>query len=144
PSIAAVCFAFLVASSIGSSACWAQDPAAESSSLAAKQTGTAEEAADRNRDASDNDVKVAKKMSEEVQLLRDFAQDQKAIWTSPAHVRLVDADWLVPLGATMGIMLATDTEYSRNLSNSSTRLKYSGDFSNAGIGAMAAVGAGFY
>ena len=146
PSVAAVCLAFLVASSIGSLTCWAQDQPAESSSLAAKQTGTTEEVqqADQNQDAADQNVKVVKKMSDEVQLLRDFAQDQKAIWTSPTHVRLVDADWLVPLGATMGIMLATDTEYSRNLSNSSTRLKYSGDFSNAGIGAFAAVGAGFY
>ena len=28
-------------------------------------------------------------------VFKDFAEDQKAIWTSPLHVRLVDADWLV-------------------------------------------------
>src|SRR5271163_2162301 len=29
-------------------------------------------------------------------LLKNLANDQKAIWTSPAHIRLGDATWLVP------------------------------------------------
>ena len=77
-------------------------------------------------------------------LLQDFLQDQKAIWTSPAHIQLVDADWLIPLGAATGIMLATDTEYSKHLSNSPSRIKRSGDISNFGIGAIVGAGAGFY
>jgi hypothetical protein len=79
-----------------------------------------------------------------IRLLKNISEDQKAIWTSPSHLRLVDADWLVPLGMVTGGMLATDTEYSKHLSNSSTRLRHSNDFSNYGIGAMAGVGAGFY
>ena len=77
-------------------------------------------------------------------LLHIFLQDQKAIWTSPADVHLVDADWLIPLGAATGIMFATDTEYSKHLSNSASRIKHSGDVSNYGIGALAGIGAGFY
>ena len=77
-------------------------------------------------------------------LLKDFAHDQKAIWTSPAHLRLVDADWLLPLGIAAGGMLATDTETSKHLSNSPSRLKYSMDFSNYGIASMAAAGGGLY
>ena len=94
-------------------------------------------------DARNDDASV-KKISWRVKLLKDFATDQKAIWTSPARVRLVDADWLIPLGAVTGIMLATDTEFSRHLSNSPSRLMHANDFSNYGIGALAGAGAGFY
>ncbi len=52
-------------------------------------------------------------------------QDQKAIWTSPFHVRLVDADWLVPLGGAAAAMFATDTEVSKHLSNSPSRISNS-------------------
>jgi hypothetical protein len=79
-----------------------------------------------------------------VRLLRNIGEDQKAIWTSPSRLRLVDADWLIPLGAATGGFLATDTEYSKHLSNSSSRLKHSNDLSNYGIAAMAAAGGGFY
>src|SRR5271170_7984359 len=79
-----------------------------------------------------------------LRLLKNLAEDQKAAWTSPAHLRLVDAEWLVPLAAVAGGMLATDTEYSKHLSNSPARLKDSLNFSNYGIGAMAGVGGGFY
>ncbi|MGH9683304.1 MAG: capsule assembly Wzi family protein [Candidatus Acidiferrales bacterium] len=77
-------------------------------------------------------------------LFRDFVDDQRAIWTSPSHLSLADADWLLPLGVATGGMLATDTETSKHLSNSSTRLKHSKDVSNYGIGAMVAAGGGLY
>jgi hypothetical protein len=77
-------------------------------------------------------------------LLKDFAYDQKAIWTSPGNLRLVDADWLLPLGIATGVMLATDTETSKHLSSSPSRLKYNTDLSNYGIASMAAAGGGLY
>jgi hypothetical protein len=77
-------------------------------------------------------------------LLKNMAKDQKAMWTSPRHLRLVDADWLLPLGIAAGGMFATDTEYSRHLSNSPSRLKYSRDVSKYGIGSMAGIGGGLY
>jgi hypothetical protein len=79
-----------------------------------------------------------------MRLLRNIGEDQKAIWTSPSRLRLVDADWLIPLGVATGGFLATDTEYSKHLSNSPSRLKHSNDLSNYGIAAMAAAGGGFY
>jgi hypothetical protein len=77
-------------------------------------------------------------------LLKDFAYDQKAIWTSPAHLRLVDADWFLPLGVVAGGMLATDTETSKHLSNSPNRIKYGKDLSNYGLASMVAAGGGLY
>jgi hypothetical protein len=76
--------------------------------------------------------------------LRNFEDDQKAIWTSPFHLKPVDADWLLPLGAVAGGLFATDTEFEKHLSNSPSRLKYSKDFSDAGLAAFVGVGAGMY
>jgi hypothetical protein len=71
-------------------------------------------------------------------------KDQKAMWTAPAHVRLVDVDWLLPLGIAAGGMLATDAETSKHLSSSPSRLKQANDFSNYGIASMAAAAGGLY
>lgn len=77
-------------------------------------------------------------------LLKNLAKDQQAIWTSPAHLHLADADWLVPLGVATGVMLATDTEFSKHLSTSPSRLNRSNELSNYGIGALVGAGAGLY
>ncbi len=77
-------------------------------------------------------------------LFSRFAKDQERIWTAPAHLRLVDVDWLLPLGVATGVSLATDTEFSKHLSNSPSRLKNANDFSNYGIGSMAAAAGGLY
>lgn len=73
-----------------------------------------------------------------------FAKDQLGIWTAPAHLQLVDVDWLLPLGVATGLTLATDTEFSKHLSNSPSRIKNANDFANYGIGSMAAVAGGLY
>src|SRR5580704_13700043 len=77
-------------------------------------------------------------------LLRDFVNDQKTIWTSPTHLRLIDADWFVPLGGALAAMLATDRETSKHLSNSANLMKYSNDVANYGVGSLVAVGGGLY
>lgn len=77
-------------------------------------------------------------------LIENLAKDQFAIWTSPAQLELADADWLFPLGIVTGGMLATDTEFSKHISNSQSRLKNSDNFSNYGLGAMAGVAGGVY
>src|SRR5580692_292509 len=77
-------------------------------------------------------------------LLKNLARDQKAIWTSPAHLRLGDATWLVPfVGLTAGF-LVTDRAASLHLSNSPTTLRHYTSFSNYGLAGMAGAGAGFY
>ena len=63
--------------------------------------------------------------------------DQRAIWTSPAHLRLADAGWLLPLGGMAAGLFVTDREFSRHLSNSPSRLRHFDQFSTYGAYAMA-------
>src|SRR6266404_2756611 len=77
-------------------------------------------------------------------LLRNIAEDQKAVWIGAKSVRWADADWLVPLGGAAAAMFATDSSYSRHLSNSPNRIKYSKDLSNYGIASMIGIGGGLY
>lgn len=118
------------------------DPRAQESTSQKSAPATA--TADTHQDTAAQKQQASIQKALHAHLLHVFLQDQKAIWTSPADIHLVDADWLLPLGAATGIMFATDTEYSKHLSNSASRIKYSGDVSNYGIGAMAGIGAGFY
>src|ERR1700721_1245671 len=41
----------------------------------------------------------------------DVFNDQKRIWTSPAHVRFVDTTWLVPLGGIAAGLFVTERQY---------------------------------
>ena len=77
-------------------------------------------------------------------LLKNIAEDQKALWVGPKNLRWVDADWLVPLGGAAAAMFATDSSYSRHLSNSPNRIKYSKDLSNYGLASMVGIGGGLY
>lgn len=70
--------------------------------------------------------------------------DQKALWTSPAHIRTVDAFWLAPLVGVGGALLATDSDVSRGLSNSPNRLNRFSQISNVGVGTLLGGGAGSY
>jgi len=38
----------------------------------------------------------------------NILRDQKAIWTSPAHLKVGDLEWLLPLAAGTGLAVATD------------------------------------
>jgi membrane-associated phospholipid phosphatase len=96
------------------------------------------EMADPAANSMDNDSSLLP------QLLRNIAEDQQTMWTSPARLRLVDADWLVPMGAATGIMLATDTDVSRHLSNSPSRLANSNTFSNVGLASLVGTSAALY
>ena len=77
-------------------------------------------------------------------LLRHIVSDQKAIWTSPAHVRFSDTVWLIPLGGFTAALLATDGEFSKHLSNSASTLSNYKKISDYGIGAMVAASGGMY
>jgi hypothetical protein len=77
-------------------------------------------------------------------MFKRIAKDQIEIWTFPRRMTWADADILVPFGMTAGALLATDSDYSRGLSNSPSRLNNSVKFSNYGVGAMAGIGAGLY
>jgi len=77
-------------------------------------------------------------------LLKNIAEDQKALWIGPKSLRWVDTEWLVPLGGAAAAMIATDTDYSKHLSNSPNRIKNSKDLSNYGLASMVAIGGGLY
>jgi membrane-associated phospholipid phosphatase len=71
--------------------------------------------------------------------------DQKAIWTSPLHVKPVDAIWLLPLAAVTGTMIGSDQHTMNSLihinANDQQHFK---TLSNAGVGALGALPAGMY
>ncbi len=75
---------------------------------------------------------------------RDFVEDQKQIWTSPARFRWSDANWLVPLGGATAGLFAIDHEVGRRLSDSPGRLKLSCDISNYGVGSLIGAAGGLY
>lgn len=74
----------------------------------------------------------------------NFLLDQKAMWTSPAHLRLSDATWLVPLGGLAAGLFATDSDVSRHLDTAPTTTHRYKQVSNYGLGAMVGAGAGLY
>ncbi len=77
-------------------------------------------------------------------LVKNLARDQKAIWTSPAHIRIGDATWLVPFAGLTAGFLVTDRDASLHLSNSPTTLRRYSNFSNYGLAGMAGAGAGLF
>lgn len=62
--------------------------------------------------------------------------DQKEIWTSPAHLRWSDANWLVPLGGITAGLFVTDRDFSKHLSQNPTTISHYKTLSNAGVGAL--------
>src|SRR5271156_2666813 len=55
-------------------------------------------------------------------LFKRVAKDQIQLWTFPRHLSWEDADILVPFGMGLGGLLPTDSEFSKHLSNSPSRL----------------------
>jgi membrane-associated phospholipid phosphatase len=77
-------------------------------------------------------------------VLTDFGQDQKQIWTSPSRIRFSDADWLVPLGGIAAGLFVTDRQYSASLPASFSTLRRYNAVSNAGLAGLAGAAAGIF
>ena len=77
-------------------------------------------------------------------LAKDFLEDQKQIWTSPAHVRFSDAEWLVPFGGISAGLVVTDAQFSRRLSQNPSTISHYKTVSDAGIAALIGGGAGMW
>jgi hypothetical protein len=125
----------------------AKSVAVKGDAVEQKMTGAEGNPAEGQESSSAMDVKLKPERDENslgIHLIENIAGDQKAIWTSPLRVQLADAEWLVPLGLLTGGLLATDTEFSKHVSNSPTRLKYSTDLSNYGLYSMAGLAGGLY
>jgi hypothetical protein len=67
---------------------------------------------------------------------KEFLLDQEQIWTSPAKIRLSDAQWLVPLSGITAGLFVTDSDFSKQLSHNSTTNSHYKTLSNAGVGAL--------
>ncbi len=70
-------------------------------------------------------------------------KDQEAIWTSPFHAHIKDLTWLVPLAATSGVLIGSDSHSMMRI-NSKSSLGHSNDASNFGLAAMLALPAVTY
>jgi PAP2 superfamily len=79
-----------------------------------------------------------------LQFIKNLVHDQRAIWSSPAHVRLGEADWLIPFGGITAGFLMTDRDATSHLSYSPTTLKHYKDLSNYGLAGIVGGAGGFY
>ena len=76
---------------------------------------------------------------------KNVLRDQKAIWTSPAHVHRNDAPWLFMLGMTAGGFLATDRATGDDMATHTGQLDASRIISYAGsIYGVGAAAGSFY
>ena len=75
-------------------------------------------------------------------LARDFVGDQKAIWTSPAHLRFVDAEWLVPFAGITAGLLVTDRQVSGHLPRDLKTQQHYRSIANDGSYALVGLGGG--
>jgi membrane-associated phospholipid phosphatase len=70
----------------------------------------------------------------EKQFFKNILRDQKAIWTSPFHLRGADARWLAPLGLGTAALIATDRSTGDEIAESRQQLNASRIVSYAGSG----------
>jgi hypothetical protein len=79
--------------------------------------------------------KPKRKASSENKFLVHILEDQRAIWTSPFHLKGTDARWLAPLGLSTIALVATDRHTSGELvehGDNPDRLRISNDVSKLG------------
>ncbi len=77
-------------------------------------------------------------------LLKNIALDQKAIWTSPAHLRWADGSWLFPLAAVTAGFFATDRAVPPALSTDPNQLNRYSKLSDYGVYSLMGAGGGLY
>jgi capsule assembly protein Wzi/PAP2 superfamily protein len=77
-------------------------------------------------------------------LLENMVLDQKAIWTSPFHLRSEDGAWLFPLATLTALSVATDRSFVHSLSNDANRVNRYRHFSNGGTATLLGWGASSY
>jgi membrane-associated phospholipid phosphatase len=86
--------------------------------------------------------------SQEHRFFANILRDQRAIWTSPFHLRRSDAKWLAPLGLSTAALLSTDRRSTGELvehGNNQSRLRISRDISRGGeVYTTGGIAAAFY
>ena len=64
--------------------------------------------------------------------------DQKAIWTSPFHIRATDIYWLAPLAATSGVLIGSDEHSMARIKSNDKAVSRSKTISDAGLAGFVA------
>ena len=73
--------------------------------------------------------------------LKDIAQDQLGLWSSPARLKAKDVLWLAPFAVATAVAFSTDSNTSQKLGFNPQRINLSNKFSDLGSG-YATVGFG--
>ena len=115
-----------------------QSQSAPSTKPADQKANSTSQTPVKQKDPSNEDNKLG------LQTIKNIVRDQRQIWTSPAHIRLGHADWLVPYAGLTAGFLVTDRDASLHLSNSPSTLKHYRDFSNYGLAGIGGTVGGLY
>ncbi|PWT87464.1 MAG: hypothetical protein C5B56_10380 [Proteobacteria bacterium] len=75
-------------------------------------------------------------------LAKDFWNDQKDLWTSPARIRWSDTEWLFPFAGITAGLLVTDRQFSAHLSNNPSTLQHYRNLSTLGMAGLVGAGGG--
>ena len=76
---------------------------------------------------------------------RRLLADQKAIWTSPLHIRPLDAEWLLPLSVATGVLIGSDHHtMTQDIKVRASDQQHFSTLSNGGIVALGALPASMY
>jgi hypothetical protein len=67
-------------------------------------------------------------------------RDQKRIWTSPSRLKMRDLEWMLPLGAVAGLLIATDHHTMSLINGNAKNESRSSMISNAGLATLAGAG----
>lgn len=102
-----------------------------------KDSGQKEKAADRGFDLSSPSISLKS-------LPKNILIDQTKFWTTPFHMSQSQWQWTVPLTFVGAGLLASDTAIEKHVPTSHTTTSRAVTASNAGVAALAGVGAGMF
>lgn len=108
--------------------------------LSAQATDPSHDSATENQDSADPSIPPVVLKS----LPRNLFIDQKNLVTAPFHLTYSHWQWTVPIGFATAALLATDAAVERHVPTNPKTVSHAVTFSNAGVGAMAGIGAGMY
>src|SRR5579872_5032073 len=77
-------------------------------------------------------------------LPRNLFVDQKNFWSTPFHMSQAEWQWTVPVAFVAAGLLASDTAIEKHVPQSSSTASHAVTASNAGVAALAGVGAGMF
>src|ERR1700723_1050801 len=77
-------------------------------------------------------------------LPRNIFLDQKNFWSTPFHMTDADLQWTVPLAFAGAALVASDTAIEKHVPTNPPTVSHAVTASNAGLGAMASLGAGMF